>query len=262
MTLAGRVLRPGILRVALLLLALPIIVLAIDAFARARRAGVRLGLGVRAVGWRIVPGLAALAAAHLLVAPRPAARHLGRGAAAALGRALRRRVGRGRAAGRRRRRPRGPARPPPGRPARRGGSGRGRGAPWSCWPCCWCCCGGPGPTRWSWRCPRRTRRCWPPPRRGAGRWPRWPSSPSCRCSPCARRSGRVLDRGPVFAAWYLLETAASGARGAWGPIAFCAVAGTIWALGALVVFRARKGLVVAAGPSPAEERGVSSTRSG
>lgn len=260
-TLAGRVLRPGILRVALLLLALPIIVLAVDAFARARRAGVRLGLGVRAVGWRIVPGLTALAAAHLLVllgllpgtsagapplpsgVPFDAVSAVGALLAVAAG-VLAARLGRRQV-------------------ARLGAEAPAEAVAalvvlavllvllW-------------------WTRPYALVLALPAAHAAllATAAPRrWQVAGLAFVAVlpllalCAE-VGRVLDRGPVFAAWYLLETAASGARGAWGPIAFCAVAGTVWALGALVIFRARKGLVVAAGPSPAEERGVSSTRSG
>ena len=54
------------MRLALLLLALPIIVCAIDALARMRRARVALGDGLRAVGLKAAVPLAALAAGYLL----------------------------------------------------------------------------------------------------------------------------------------------------------------------------------------------------
>jgi hypothetical protein len=65
--LAGRVVRPTVARLALLLLTLPIFVLAVDALARARRQGIPLRTGMRATRARMIPGLVALFAAHLLV---------------------------------------------------------------------------------------------------------------------------------------------------------------------------------------------------
>ncbi len=63
---AGRILRPAVARMALLLLALPLFVMALDAVARIRRARVRVSTGLRAVGWKCVPPLAALVVGHLL----------------------------------------------------------------------------------------------------------------------------------------------------------------------------------------------------
>jgi hypothetical protein len=63
---AGKVLRPSVGRVALLLFALPLLVMALDAAARVRRARVRLSSGLRAVAWRFVPPLAVVLVAHLL----------------------------------------------------------------------------------------------------------------------------------------------------------------------------------------------------
>jgi len=63
---AGRVLRPSVGRLAMLLLALPLFVMALDAAARIRRARVRVSSGVRVVAWKFVPPLAALLVAHLL----------------------------------------------------------------------------------------------------------------------------------------------------------------------------------------------------
>ncbi|MEZ0285431.1 MAG: hypothetical protein ACAH79_09405, partial [Thermoleophilia bacterium] len=77
LSLAGKLLRPTVVRLALLLLALPIIVCAIDALARMRRARVALGDGLRAVGLKAAVPLAALAAGYLLsllgILPRAAA---------------------------------------------------------------------------------------------------------------------------------------------------------------------------------------------
>ena len=64
---AGRILRPTIARLALLMLALPVLVLALDVLARQMRAGVPLADGLRAVGLRSLPLFAGLVAAHLLV---------------------------------------------------------------------------------------------------------------------------------------------------------------------------------------------------
>jgi hypothetical protein len=63
---AGRFLRPTVARLALLLLALPVLVATLDIVARRRRQRVPLGDGLRAVGLRAVPIGAALLTAHLL----------------------------------------------------------------------------------------------------------------------------------------------------------------------------------------------------
>lgn len=77
MGLAGRRLRPVVGRIALLLLALPVLVMGVDAFARSRRARLRLGRGLRAVLWRGFPALVALLLAYLVslgsLVPEPAA---------------------------------------------------------------------------------------------------------------------------------------------------------------------------------------------
>jgi hypothetical protein len=52
---AGRVLRPSVARLALLFLAIPIFVAALDAALRVRRSRVRLGAGSTAFLWRLVP---------------------------------------------------------------------------------------------------------------------------------------------------------------------------------------------------------------
>ena len=64
---AGRVLRPTIVRLTLLLLMLPVLVLAIDIVARQSRGRPPLLDGLRVVALRAVPILAALAVGHLLV---------------------------------------------------------------------------------------------------------------------------------------------------------------------------------------------------
>ena len=59
-------------------------------------------------------------------------------------------------------------------------------------------------------------------------------------------SGRI-DRGIPYTAWYLIETTVAGARGIIGPVLAIAVLVTVWSLGSLVMSRVRRGLV-AAGP--------------
>ncbi|MGB1674817.1 MAG: hypothetical protein ACPHJV_00320 [Miltoncostaeaceae bacterium] len=59
-------------------------------------------------------------------------------------------------------------------------------------------------------------------------------------------AGRI-DRGIPYTAWYLIETTASGARGVTGPLLAAAVLVTVWSLGSLVMSRVRRGLV-ASGP--------------
>lgn len=63
---AGKEMPPTVLRVVMMLLALPLWVAAIDAFARLRRAGVRLGPGLVAVWWRSLPLVVAAFALHIL----------------------------------------------------------------------------------------------------------------------------------------------------------------------------------------------------
>jgi hypothetical protein len=55
--------------------------------------------------------------------------------------------------------------------------------------------------------------------------------------------GGQIDRGPVQATWYLLATAASGARGVGGIALGVAICACVWSLVALVALRASKGLV-------------------
>jgi hypothetical protein len=59
-------------------------------------------------------------------------------------------------------------------------------------------------------------------------------------------AGRI-DRGIPYTAWYLIETTVAGARGIIGPVLAIAVLVTVWSLGSLVMSRVRRGLV-AAGP--------------
>jgi hypothetical protein len=63
---AGKILRPAVGRLSLLLLALPLLVMALDAAARVRRGRIRVSAGLRAVAWRFVVPLGVLFLAHLL----------------------------------------------------------------------------------------------------------------------------------------------------------------------------------------------------
>ena len=215
MTLAGRVLRPGILRVALLLLALPIIVLAVDAFARARRAGVRLARGAgRGLAHRPRPDRAGRGAPArprwaCCPAPRPGRRRCPRACPSTPCPRSARCW------------PSPPASSRPGSGAARspGSAPRRRPRPprrWSCWPCCSCCCGGRRPYALVLALPaaHAALLATAAPRRwqvaGLAFVAVLPLLALCAVV------GRVLDRGPVFAAWYLLETAASGRPGGLG----------------------------------------------
>ena len=63
---AGKILRPAVARLALLLLALPLLIMALDAAARVRRGRIRVSAGLRTVAWRFVTPLAVLFLAYLL----------------------------------------------------------------------------------------------------------------------------------------------------------------------------------------------------
>jgi hypothetical protein len=63
---AGRILRPSVARLALLFLALPLFVMALDAAGRIRRSRVRLSSGLKAVAWRMVPIFSSLMLGWLL----------------------------------------------------------------------------------------------------------------------------------------------------------------------------------------------------
>lgn len=54
-----------------------------------------------------------------------------------------------------------------------------------------------------------------------------------------------LDRNPVYAAWYLTATTLAGTRGVAGVVLWSLVLAAAWSLASLVVLRARKGLVAA-----------------
>lgn len=62
--MTGRLMRPSVVRLALLLTLLPALVMAVDVLARLRRARIFLGRGLRALRWRFVAPLATLGAAY------------------------------------------------------------------------------------------------------------------------------------------------------------------------------------------------------
>lgn len=239
---AGRRLRPSIALITLLLLCVPIFVLAVDGLARARRARLRVGRGMRAVWWRIAPALVALLAAHLLslasllppsmagVPPIPQDVALdGPAAAGLIATAL---------------------------------------AAFLAWLAC--------------RPRRLAARALPPEEAAAavvllaaslavlwvlhpyGLVLVLPAAHAALLVTLARRTwqvaaaavvavlpllalcvsiGGTIDRGVVGAAWYILATGAAGARGWSGPVLAVVIGGAVWSIAGLVAFRARKGLV-------------------
>lgn len=240
---AGKRLRPTIVRLVLLLAALPLLVVAVDATARLRRARVPLGPGAAAVARRAAPLLAALAAAHLL----------------ALGGLLP-----GTAAG---------APPLPAAAPFDALAGLGLAL-----------AAGAGALAWLWT--RRRRRAGAPSEAVAAlallsglvvvAWlvspfalvPALPAAHAALVATAARRPWQVaglalialaplvavvvsvagrIDANAAFAAWYLLETGASGARGGAGVLLAALLAACLWSLGAHVLLRARKGALAPAG---------------
>jgi Peptidase family M28 len=239
---AGKILRPAVGRLALLLLALPLLVMALDAAARVRRARVRLSVGLRAVAWRFAPPLVILLLAHLLtrwgvlrgptLGRPPLPSELTFGTRALLVIALLAMV---------------------------------------------------SFILWMWVRPRVNATGVNPPAEAAGAlvwlgaitlvaW--WlspfalvlilPAAHAALAATVAPRRWQVvalavlaiaaplavvftiasdIDRNPLFAVWYLCETAVSGARGLVGPILAVLVGVCVWSLSTLVAFRARKGLV-------------------
>jgi hypothetical protein len=252
---ADRVLRPTITRLALLLLALPVLVLALDAIMRSRRAGVPLGAGLRAVARRSLPLVAALMTAHLLVLagllpgtaagspPIPSAVPfdagaglavaLSLGAAALAWTAVRRRV---------RRRPT--------TPAAEGAAALAALAVlllvmWVLSPYALILA---LPAAHAAVLATAARRGWHLPALAlAGALP---------VLMLISQMGGLLDAGPVFAVWYLLETAATGARGATGLVLGVLLVACVWSLGALVAKRGVGG----AGRRPRPRPGAGFTR--
>ena len=242
--LAGKRLRPTATRLALLLLALPVLALAVDAAAALRRARVPLVPGLRAVGFRALPLLAALAVAYLLalggLLPRPAAgvpplpAEARFGATAALGLVVA--IAAGVVAsvwtGRRARR----------LDVTRAGEGTAALVAlglvlvllWIVSPFALVLA--------------------------------LPAAHAAAVAPAARRPWHLvalavvaalpilalilnmsghLDSNPIFAAWYLMVTTTSGARGAVGPIAAALVVACVWSMALYVLLRARKGRAAA-----------------
>jgi hypothetical protein len=252
--LAGKLLRPTVVRLALLLLALPIIVCAVDAVARTRRARVSLADGLRAVGLRAAVPLVAVVAGYLLslagILPRPAAgepplpAEASFGAAAGLGLVLTIAAG---------------------------------AAVW-----------------WLWARRRLRRLGTTPPAEAAAALGAlavllivlWlvspyalvialPAAHAALVATSARRRWHIavlvaialapvlalaistagrLDSNPVFALWYLLATALDGSRGAPGVILAALIGACLWSLAALVAFRASKGALSPTGTPPRRRR--------
>ena len=251
--LAGKLLRPTVVRLALLLLALPILVCAVDALARMRRAKVSLLDGLRATGLRTAPFLAALAAGYLLalagILPRTAAgapplpHDASFGPAAGLGLVLS--VGAGVLgwlwAKRRARRV--DAAPATEAAAALGALSVLLVVLWVVSPYALVMA--------------------------------LPASHAALVATSARRRWQVaalvgvallpvlglaistagrLDSNPVFALWYLFATMADGSRGAWGPILACLIGACLWSLASLVAFRAAKGALSPTGTPPRRRR--------
>ncbi len=239
---AGRILRPSVARLALLLLALPLFVMALDAAARIRRARVRVSTGLRAVGWKCVPPLAALLMGHLLaLAGVLAAPVVGRpplpadmpftlrdalalllvvltGAAVSI--AIRGRV---HAAG---------ANPP------------AEAAAALLWLSvivlfAW------------WRSPFTLVLILPAAHAALAatvvprRWQLAALGVVALAAPVAvvTTISHAIDRNIWFTLWYIVQTSMSGARGLLGPVLLVLVGVCVVSLGTLVLFRARKGLV-------------------
>ncbi len=239
---AGRILRPSVARLALLLLALPLFVMALDAAARIRRARVRVSTGLRAVGWKCVPPLAALLLGHLLALagvlvepvvgrpPLPAdmpftlsdglALLLVVFTAAAVGIAIR---GRLHAAG---------ANPP------------AEAAAALLWLSVIVL------VAW-WKSPYTLVLILPAAHAALAatvvprRWQLVALAAVALAAPVAvvMAVSRAIDRDVWFTLWYLLQTSMSGARGFLGPVLLVLVGVCVVSLGSLVLFRARKGLV-------------------
>lgn len=238
--LADRLLRPTIVRLTLLLLMLPVLVLALDVVARQRRAGVRLVEGLRAVARRSVPLVVGLVAAHLLVlagmlpgpaagappipaevrfdAPAGLAVVISVAAAGLAWIAVRRRARR---------------RPAP--PAAEGGAALGALAVlllalWVLSPYALVLA---LPAAHAALLATAARRAW-----------HLVALAAIALVPFVALTATIaglLDSGPLFAVWYLVETAATGARGGTGLVLGVGIAACIWSLGVLVAKRGTGG---------------------
>lgn len=239
---AGRVLRPSVGRLALLLFALPLLVMALDAAARVRRARVRLSVGLRAVAWRFVTPLAVLLLAHLLTMwdvlrppnvgrpPSPAELALGARAvlvilflalvALVLWLWVRPRI------------------------AATGANAPAEAAGALVW------LGLVTLVAW-WLAPFALVLILPAAHAALAatvaprRWQVGALAALALAAPLAvvLTTASDIDRNPLFAVWYLCETTVSGARGMTGPLLAVLVGVCVWSLSTLVAFRARKGLV-------------------
>ena len=239
---AGRVLRPSVGRLALLLFALPLLVMALDAAARVRRARVRLSVGLAAVGWRFVTPLAVLLLAHLLTMwdvlrppsvgrpPSPAELTLGaRGVLVILFLALvalvlwlwvRPRI------------------------VATGANPPAEAAGALVW------LGLVTLVAW-WLAPFALVLILPAAHAALAatvaprRWQVVALAVLALAAPVAvvLTTASDIDRNPLFTVWYLWETSVSGARGLTGPLLAVLVGVCVWSLSTLVAFRARKGLV-------------------
>ncbi len=240
---AGNFLRPTVVRLALLLLILPVLVLTVDIVARRRRARVPLGDGLRAVGLRVVPLLVAVVTAHLLslggLLPRPAAGQpplpvdarfdllagltiLLAIAAGVLGRRATR------------------------RPARRIDASRdaeGTAAlgllsvllvlVWLISPYALALA---APVAHAALLATGVRRPW-----------HVPALAALALAPLVAlvlQTSEILDAGSLFTVWYLIDTTANGSRGALGALLALLVAACVWSIGALAAERARAGGVI------------------
>lgn len=249
--LADKDLRPGVLRIVLLLVALPLVVAAVDALARLRRAGVSTRPGLVAVLWRAVPLVVAVVLLHVLAAagmlpataagvpPLPADVQVAPSGGLALAICLvvgvtvwviaRHRAHRAGAA-----------------PASEAAAGLVALAAvvvgtWLVSPFLLVLA---LPAAHAVLVATTVRRPWQLAALAfAGILP--------LLALCAV-FGDQLDRNPVWAGWYLVATTASGARGFGDPFLAIGLAACIWSMAALVVLRAKKGLV--GGPPDARPR--------
>ncbi len=253
--LADRELSAGVLRIVILLLALPLLVAAVDALARLRRAGVRLRPGLRALLWRAVPLAAAVVVLHLLgvagLVPRASAGApplpadvpltarggLALGITAVVGvatwlatRARAKRVG--------------------AAPAAEAAAGLIALA---------AICA----LAWAVR-PSALLLLLPAAHAVlvATAVPRRWQVAACAAVAVlplvgmAVVMGDQLGRDPLFGAWYLVATTAEGARGVVGPVFGIALLACMWSMAALVVLRAKKGWSPPARRSGAVPRGA------
>jgi hypothetical protein len=237
---AGKFLRPTVARLALLLLALPVLVSTLDIVARRRRARVPLADGLRAVGLRTVPIAAALLVAHLLslggllpgaaagAPPLPAEATFG--ALAGLAIAISLGAGALAWAGTRRR-------------ARRLGapaaaeSAAALGAMSALVIALWIL----SPYALVLALPAAHAALLA---LGANRPWHLPALAALAVLPFLLLAGAIagiLHSNPFFAVWYLIDTTANGSRGATGVILAVLFTGCVWSIAALVGERALKG---------------------